>query len=289
MRSPGGARRWAVRGGRRIDPLAGPRVPFGGRSRSTGAACPWGLNPTCGRAVPVDLRAGSRLARHHARATRFRPSIHAPASGVNNVEQAHLPAEQPSSAQDPWLPPAHAHACRSVDPVVSSPQGSRPPRRLRRASAGVLAAPNRLTAPADFTRVVRRGVRSGGPLLVLHLLVPNDQVAQQPARVGLVVGRGVGPAVTRTLVKRRLRHLARERLEELPPGSLAVLRAQPAAASASYAELGAAFDRSLHRCRDDLTGGRRRGTGAGAEGGSQGVPGATAGPAPAVQPQGAHL
>jgi ribonuclease P protein component len=63
--------------------------------------------------------------------------------------------------------------------------------------------------------------------------------------VGFVVSKAVGPAVTRNLVKRRLRHLCRERLPVLPSGSMLVVRALPAAASASYEELGRELDSSL--------------------------------------------
>ena len=66
-------------------------------------------------------------------------------------------------------------------------------------------------------------------------------------RIGFVVARSVGPAVTRNRVKRRLRHLVRERIDVLPESVLLVVRAQPAASSASYGELGAALDRCLHR------------------------------------------
>ena len=123
----------------------------------------------------------------------------------------------------------------------------------------MLAAPNRLRESADFGTTVRRGRRAGGPLLVVHLLVPAGQAAgapagsgtgavgDPPARVGLVVSRAVGPAVVRNRVKRRLRHLARERVAALPAGSLLVLRAQPAAAGAAWAELGAELDRCLGR------------------------------------------
>lgn len=85
-------------------------------------------------------------------------------------------------------------------------------------------------------------------MLVLHLLeVEDTTAASRPARVGFVVSRAVGGAVVRTRVKRRLRHLARERLASLPGGCVLVVRAQPAAAEAGYAELGAALDRCLQR------------------------------------------
>ena len=64
-------------------------------------------------------------------------------------------------------------------------------------------------------------------------------------RVGFVVSRAVGPAVTRNLVKRRLRHLCRDRLAALPPGSMLVVRALPSAASASYEELALELDLCL--------------------------------------------
>lgn len=65
--------------------------------------------------------------------------------------------------------------------------------------------------------------------------------------MGFVVSKAVGPAVTRNRVKRRLRHLMRERVAGLADGSLLVVRAQPAAASATYADLGEELDRCLAR------------------------------------------
>ncbi|MCO5324979.1 MAG: ribonuclease P protein component [Nocardioidaceae bacterium] len=108
----------------------------------------------------------------------------------------------------------------------------------------MLSAPNRLTRSDDFTHVVRRGRRAGGPLLVAHLLDRGDEATTQ---VGFVVAKNVGNAVTRNVVKRRLRHLMRERLGMLPSGSTLVVRAQPKAAQCSFSELTEALDRSLRR------------------------------------------
>jgi ribonuclease P protein component len=109
----------------------------------------------------------------------------------------------------------------------------------------------------DFTRAVRRGRRAGRPLLAVRLLAPTARLdvtaaatatsAAAPALVGLVVSRAVGPAVTRTRVKRRLRHLTAQRLDRLRPGALLVVRANPASADASSAALGADLDRALDR------------------------------------------
>lgn len=68
-----------------------------------------------------------------------------------------------------------------------------------------------------------------------------------PARVGLVVGKTVGPAVVRNQVKRRLRALMRARLDRLPAGSVLVVRALPPAASAGSAALAADLDAGLAR------------------------------------------
>jgi len=108
----------------------------------------------------------------------------------------------------------------------------------------VLPAPHRLTHGGDIRRVVRTGRRSGGDLLVVHLL-RHDRT--DPPRVGFVVGRVVGNAVIRHRVQRQLRHLCRERLAVLPTGCEVVVRALPPAAAATYAELGAELDRCLQR------------------------------------------
>jgi ribonuclease P protein component len=117
----------------------------------------------------------------------------------------------------------------------------------------VLSASHRLSTAADFQLAVRRGRRAGGPLVVVHLVTGNVDKATsrpqgaQPARVGFVVSRAVGHAVTRNRVKRRLRHLVRERVGSLPDGALLVVRAQPGAADATYRDLGEALDRCLTR------------------------------------------
>jgi ribonuclease P protein component len=68
-----------------------------------------------------------------------------------------------------------------------------------------------------------------------------------PALVGFVVSKAVGPAVVRNRVKRRLRHLAREILRDLPGSAVLVVRALPASADAAYEELGADLTRCLDR------------------------------------------
>lgn len=117
----------------------------------------------------------------------------------------------------------------------------------------MLDRPHRLTSSAGFAAAVRQGRRAGTRTLVLHLgTVPDAGPDAGPddgpgPRVGFVVGKAVGNAVTRNRVKRRLRHLARERLTSLPGRGVLVVRALPPAAAASYADLGADLDTAFRR------------------------------------------
>jgi ribonuclease P protein component len=112
----------------------------------------------------------------------------------------------------------------------------------------VLTRVIRLTSGAAFARAIRHGRRAGSRTLVLHLTVPPPDAGEpDAAQVGFVVSKAVGSAVTRNLVKRRLRHLARERLATLPGRAVPVERALPTAAEASYADLAADFDSGLRR------------------------------------------
>ena len=84
--------------------------------------------------------------------------------------------------------------------------------------------------------------------MVVHLLASNvDKAISEPVKVGFVVAKAVGPAVTRNRVKRRLRHLMRERVTSLPSGSMLVVRALPTAAGADYRDLAVELDRCLSR------------------------------------------
>ena len=115
----------------------------------------------------------------------------------------------------------------------------------------MLTAPHRLRDSESFRTAVRRGRRAGSRTVVVHLLDPGSDIGVDgsvvPARVGFVVSKAVGHAATRNLVKRRLRHLARERVSSLPGSAVLVVRALPEAATAGYAELGADLDRCLQR------------------------------------------
>ncbi|MER7420010.1 ribonuclease P protein component [Micromonospora peucetia] len=126
----------------------------------------------------------------------------------------------------------------------------------------MLAAAQRLRRSTDFAAAVRGGRRAGRGAVVVHLSLPTAPDATTatspeparstgteqpsgPARAGFVVSKAVGNAVVRNRVRRRLRHLVRERLTGLPAGSTLVVRALPAAADASYPRLGADLDAAI--------------------------------------------
>ncbi|MET7315203.1 MULTISPECIES: ribonuclease P protein component [Streptomyces] len=116
----------------------------------------------------------------------------------------------------------------------------------------MLPTENRLRRREDFATAVRRGRRAGRPLLVVHLRcgatdphAPGES-APRP-RAGFVVSKAVGGAVVRNTVKRRLRHLMRDRIGQLPPGSLVVVRALPGAGDADSAQLARDLDAALRR------------------------------------------
>ena len=114
----------------------------------------------------------------------------------------------------------------------------------------MLPQQSRMRRPEDFRRVLRTGRRAGGSVVAGHLLLVGSDGpvrSSEPAKVGLIVSRAVGSAVVRNRVKRRLRELMRRHVASFPGGSLLVLRAYPAAASARQEDLAADLDLVIGR------------------------------------------
>jgi ribonuclease P protein component len=80
---------------------------------------------------------------------------------------------------------------------------------------------------------MRRGSKCGRATVVVYLArtVDSKRVA------GFAVSKAVGGAVVRNRVKRRLRAIVAADLSSLPAGAHVVVRALPAAATASFLEL----------------------------------------------------
>ena len=142
----------------------------------------------------------------------------------------------------------------------------------------MLAVAQRLRRRAEFATAIGTGRRAGRGAVVVHLTLPSHPDLDQPthasgaanpappARVGFVVSKAVGGAVVRNRVKRRLRHLSRERLAALPAGTDLVVRALPAAADRSYTQLGVDLDSAISAVRNPRKGDGRRSRASGREG-----------------------
>jgi ribonuclease P protein component len=98
----------------------------------------------------------------------------------------------------------------------------------------VLAKPNRLVRADDYRRLVRRGRRVVTPHAVIYVLRADKT---SPVRFGFIVPKTVGIAVSRNLVRRRLKSLSHAALPSLEAGTEIVIRALPGAAQANWATL----------------------------------------------------
>lgn len=105
---------------------------------------------------------------------------------------------------------------------------------------------HRVTRGDDYRQIVRRGDRVGGANCITHavLHVPDEI---RPARFGFIVSKAVGNAVTRNLVRRRLKSIVELRLAAGFAGADVVFRALPSAAGAAFPLLEAEVNRALDR------------------------------------------
>ena len=106
----------------------------------------------------------------------------------------------------------------------------------------MLATRNRLRTASDFSTTVRSGVRNGRRNVVLYAAAI---AADEPSRIGFIVSKGVGNAVVRNLVKRRLREAGAASLREYGTGFAIVVRALPASAAASWDQVLADYNAAL--------------------------------------------
>ena len=84
---------------------------------------------------------------------------------------------------------------------------------------------NRLSRSRDFDAVYRQGRSTSTRFLVLYWFEREEELGEP--RLGLAVPRAAGNAVARNRIKRQLREVWRERLEQVPAGRDYVLIAKP--------------------------------------------------------------
>lgn len=104
-----------------------------------------------------------------------------------------------------------------------------------------LPTKHRIRRPAEFRRVFSRGRRTSNALANVVVL-PNELAY---SRVGLSVSKRVGNAVTRNLVKRRVRNVFANITST--EGWDIVVTAKPESADANFADLERALTKSIQR------------------------------------------
>ena len=111
------------------------------------------------------------------------------------------------------------------------------------------ARQHRVTRGEDYRRAVRAGRRVGGALCITHavLRAPGD-----PARFGFIVSKAIGNAVTRNLIRRRMKTVVERRLHAGIVELDVVFRALPAVTDASFEQLEREMNRALDRLVREL-------------------------------------
>ena len=115
----------------------------------------------------------------------------------------------------------------------------------------MLAKGNRIVRGDDYRSVVRRGRRSATAHVVVSVVRRSGDGSggadAGPTRFGFIVAKTVGNAVTRNLIRRRLKAIAHGLLADAPVGYDVVVRALPAAAQAGWPTLLEDVSRSFAR------------------------------------------
>jgi ribonuclease P protein component len=115
----------------------------------------------------------------------------------------------------------------------------------------VLAREKRLRAGRDWDALFRGGFGVGGPLLSLRVLPTPGR-----RRVGVSVGKKVGGAVTRNLMKRRIRAVVFEAWNKLPQADIGIL-VRPQARGADFDDLVCAVSDLAERAAGKIARGER--------------------------------
>lgn len=111
------------------------------------------------------------------------------------------------------------------------------------------ARQHRITRGEDYRRIVRSGRRVGGAFGITHAVLRSPE---DPARFGFIVSKAVGNAVTRNLVRRRLKTIVQRNINDGLGGVDVVFRMLPASATASFSDLEVEANRALRKLNKGL-------------------------------------
>ena len=156
-------------------------------------------------------------------------------SAEEAMGEAHLPAQQPQTSQEPRLSSPHVDEGGPSGAEGTTAEGPAP----------AVGLTWRVRDRGTFARLRTEGTRtSSGPVTVIFV---GDEVATPP-RVAYSVGRRIGPAVVRNRLRRRLRAIVADAAAQLAPGAY-LISAGPRAAQMSFADLRSAVGGALDRMR----------------------------------------
>lgn len=112
---------------------------------------------------------------------------------------------------------------------------------------------HRVTRGEDYRRVVRTGNRVGGASCITYAVRRSAGGSESAAaRFGFIISKAVGNAVTRNLVRRRMKSVADELIRDGAEGIDVVFRALPKAADTPYPDLRRDMRRALEKLTSKL-------------------------------------
>lgn len=151
--------------------------------------------------------------------------------------EAYFSTKQPTPCQEAWFPRPHEHSRWSRRAQEPSRQGAR-------SSLGLI---RRIRERHGFERLARDGTRIRRSSLWCTYCPDPDSGA---ASVAFALSRALGPAVTRNLLRRRLRSLLREADRRDPlPSALILIGARSSAIELTFAQLRTELDLLIQHVR----------------------------------------
>lgn len=114
----------------------------------------------------------------------------------------------------------------------------------------------RIRKKAEFDRTFQEGRRVTSPHFVFVFAPRADDSGARASRLGLVVSRKAGNAITRNRIKRLCREAFRRAPQRLPAdvGLDVVLIPRPGAAELDFAHVDAEFEEALRKIRNVVAG-----------------------------------
>ena len=196
--------------------------------------------PRCTRCDPIAGVLESRVRPLSARAARPPPSSLSRGRPVSRrpLREAHVSTQQSQAQEEARVSVSYAHTRGPGD--CQGPSQSRPV-----AARGLIW---RIRDHGTFSALYRARPSHRGPVSVR--VVDTADRCGLP-RVAYAVGKGVGGAVARNRLRRRIRSAVREERAALRDGRAYLISARPVAAQLPFAELRSTLRRALRETPDN--------------------------------------